>query len=450
MDDIGLIDFLIKYLTTLKTKDVVDKSLFLLTMGGVLASVAGFILFIYRRANRENIRLKSENVDLSGELKTANQTIETLVAEKKKLESETPDAYIARFNKEKDGGNYDPLVFAAQQFIDKNAEAHVFAQTILARDHIAHMAEDGEAALYNALAAVNSGLGCDSNAQELQSLKGELETQIQNLSQTFDPDFVVPPPNDSAPEDLPLDRMGFIAGKFFAAGAYGLAATIYSRLLMPLARKIGPEHPDVLTANLNLAVCMDNQGEHEAAEYLFRDLIPSREAILGKDHPDVLVAYNNLVSCLLAQWKLEEAERLCCDLIPRWEAALGKDHRVILMTHQNLATCLNRQKKHEAAEQIFRDLIPRRHEALGKDHPHVLTTYHNLAVCMNIQGKYAGAEQLFRDLIPRREAALGKDHPDALFTLRNLAHCLRCQEKDEEAAEIDLEIARREGAAEAD
>ena len=442
MDSIGLIDFLIQYLTTLKNKDVVDKSLFLLTMAGACISVGGFIWWMFRRANRENIRLKSENIQLRGEVDTADEAIKELTAHNKKLERETPDAYIARFNREKDGGNYEPLVFAAQQFIDRHAEAHVFAQTILAHDHIAHMAEDGEAALYNALHAVNSGLGCDSNAQELQSLKVELETQIQSLSQGFNPELLAPPPDDSVPEGLPLDRMASIAAKLFKDGSYGLAATIYSRLIMPLSKKIGPEHPNVLTANHNLAVCMDNQGKHEAAEYLFRDIIPSKEAVLGKDHPSMLATFNQLATCMFSQQKLEASEHLCRDLIPRWETILGKDHPDVMSAHHNLATSLNEQKKHEEAEQIYDHLIPGLEAALGKDDPNVLRTYANLAICMGAQGKHEAAEQIFRDMIPRMLAALGDDHPDVLAALSNLAVCLRSQEKNEEAAAIESDINR--------
>jgi hypothetical protein len=93
-----------------------------------------------------------------------------------------------------------------------------------------------------------------------------------------------------------------MANSLSSQGQYGEAVDLHQLL--------GREHPDTLKTLSALADTLVDQGKHEAAEILFREIAQSREKTLGKDHPDTLGTLHNLAHTLRSQGKYDVAESL--------------------------------------------------------------------------------------------------------------------------------------------
>ena len=73
---------------------------------------------------------------------------------------------------------------------------------------------------------------------------------------------------------------------------------------------LGPHHPYSLAATANLANCLTEHDELEAAEVLERKVVETFGATLGPDHPDALAAAANRAITLRAMDRAAEAEGL--------------------------------------------------------------------------------------------------------------------------------------------
>jgi tetratricopeptide (TPR) repeat protein len=120
-----------------------------------------------------------------------------------------------------------------------------------------------------------------------------------------------------------LDRVGRCQrslGQYAAAEiTHGQATSLWNQVL-------GPEHPDTLISMSNLAVVLDDQGNHEEAEAIDRLTLAQREKVLGSEHPDTLISMSNLAWVLYNQGKHEEAEAMDRLTLARREKVLGSEH----------------------------------------------------------------------------------------------------------------------------
>ncbi|MCH9648189.1 MAG: tetratricopeptide repeat protein, partial [Deltaproteobacteria bacterium] len=103
-------------------------------------------------------------------------------------------------------------------------------------------------------------------------------------------------------------KLGIYVAQFaFSQGFYAQAGEFQERVLRSSEGSLGEEHPDTLTARLNLAGTLKAQGDLEGARELEERVLRSREGSLGEEHPDTLTARNNLAGTLFAQGDLEGA-----------------------------------------------------------------------------------------------------------------------------------------------
>src|SRR5437016_4946922 len=75
-------------------------------------------------------------------------------------------------------------------------------------------------------------------------------------------------------------------------------------------RALGEDHPETLTAMLDLADCLWAQGRLIAARKIEEQVVEGRRALLGEQHADTLKAIGKLAVTLAAQGNLEEARQL--------------------------------------------------------------------------------------------------------------------------------------------
>ncbi|MFG2317676.1 tetratricopeptide repeat protein [Streptomyces tendae] len=205
------------------------------------------------------------------------------------------------------------------------------------------------------------------------------------------------------------------------AGDAAGAAEAFADLLADRERVLGPDHPNTLTTRSNLATMRGRAGDAAGAAEAFADLLADRERVLGPDHPDTLTTRNNLASWRGRAGDAAGAAEAFADLLADWVRVLGPEHPDTLTTRSNLATMRGEAGDAAGAAEAFADLLADRERVLGPDHPDTLTTRNNLASWRGRAGDAAGAAEAFADLLADRERVLGPEHPDTLTTRNNLA-----------------------------
>ncbi|MFC4493089.1 tetratricopeptide repeat protein [Streptomyces ovatisporus] len=174
-----------------------------------------------------------------------------------------------------------------------------------------------------------------------------------------------------------LFRTGLSLGE---SGQAATARGYFHHLTAETRRRLGPDHPDTLTARHNLAHWRAEAGDAAGAAAAYEQLLSDRRRIQGPDHPDTLT------------------------------------------TRSNLAHCRGQTGDAAAAATAYQQLLADRLRILGPDHPDTLTTRHNLARWQGMAGDAADAATTLEQLLADRQRIQGPDHPDTLTTRHELAH----------------------------
>ncbi|MEV6118852.1 tetratricopeptide repeat protein [Streptomyces sp. NPDC052109] len=206
------------------------------------------------------------------------------------------------------------------------------------------------------------------------------------------------------------------------AGDAAGAAAAFAELLPDRERVLGPDHPDTLAARSNLAYWQGDAGDAAGAAAAFAELLPDRERVLGPDHPDTLAARSSL-----ARWRGEAgnagaAAAAFTELAEDALRVLGPDHPDTLTARANLASWRGEAGDAGAAAAACTELLEDMLRVLGPDHPYTFTTRANLAYWRGRAGDAAGAAAAFTELLTAQKRVLGPDHPDTLIARANLAY----------------------------
>jgi serine/threonine protein kinase len=93
--------------------------------------------------------------------------------------------------------------------------------------------------------------------------------------------------------------------------------------LIPLAKaKLGPEHPDTVTAMFKLALAYQFTNQYERAIPVHKEVLAIRKTRLGVNHRDTLTSLNALGGALFSAQKPEQA-------IPVWEEAFCIEKQIL-------------------------------------------------------------------------------------------------------------------------
>ncbi|MFH9250868.1 FxSxx-COOH system tetratricopeptide repeat protein [Streptomyces lydicus] len=206
------------------------------------------------------------------------------------------------------------------------------------------------------------------------------------------------------------------------AGDAAGAARAFAELLEHLVRVLGPDAPDTLTARHNLARWRGRAGDAAGAARAISELLEHLVRVLGPDHPDTLLARNNL-----AYWRGEAgdaagAATAMSELLDDRMRVLGPHHPDTLAARHNLAHWRGEAGDAAGAARAFAELLEDVVRVLGQDHRQALLARNSLADWRGRAGDAAGAARAFAELLEHLVRALGQDHPQTLLTRYNLAH----------------------------
>ena len=238
---------------------------------------------------------------------------------------------------------------------------------------------------------------------------------------------------------LALGAARYLIVRGDASGGHDLA----SRLYWQWRDRLGPDHPDTLSAGHHLGHALRQMGRYREARQLSEDILARYRRVLGEDHPDTLASANGLAVSMRALGEHQAARELDEDTLARKRRVLGEDHPSALISANNLAEDLSKLGEHQAARELDEDTLARKRRVLGEDHPSALMSAKNLAEDLRDLGEHQAARELDEDTLARYRRVLGEDHPDTLTSASNLANDLRALGEVQAARDLDKDTLDR-------
>jgi eukaryotic-like serine/threonine-protein kinase len=229
-------------------------------------------------------------------------------------------------------------------------------------------------------------------------------------------------------------------------GLYSRAMPLEQRTVEIRKRVLGPDNPDTLKSQGNLAVLLARTGHLPEAEKLARETLDTSRRVLGPENPLTLGSMSNLAILLDHEGRFDEAEKLARETLDTSRRVLGPEHQNTLKAMMTLANIVSSEGKEADAEKLYRETLDIRRRVLGPDHPDTLSAMNNLANILNAEGHTADAEKLYRETLDIQRRVLGPEHPATLGSMSNLANALDDEGQYAEAEKLcreSLEIRRR-------
>ncbi len=227
---------------------------------------------------------------------------------------------------------------------------------------------------------------------------------------------------------------------YTADGQFATAADYHRRALAIATAVLGPDHPDVASARINLGGALAGQGDYAGAREHFERAIEIKQAAFGPDHPDVATAIGNIGIMQMRQGQYADALITLNRALALHEAALGSEHPRVANTLSNLGNLQNAMGQPEAATVSVDRALAIYTSTLGPDHPQSIGALNNLGLVKAAQGEDEQALGYFRKALAITEAAVGIDHPDAAGSLINIGDVL-LERGDASAARESYELA---------
>jgi tetratricopeptide (TPR) repeat protein len=254
---------------------------------------------------------------------------------------------------------------------------------------------------------------------------------------------------DSRFTDAPLieaDVREVVADVYGSLGNYTAAHRHAVRVLALRRQHQGPDHLDTVTATLNVAVVLTDQGKHADAEPLFAQVLAARQRLLDPAHADTLAAANHRALNLRTLNRIPEADNLQTATLAVARRTLSATHPTVIRGLATLARIRHIQTRFPEAEALLREAIDLQTQSLGAENLDTLTTRNDLAVILKDSGKIDEAVAQYEAILALRRRVLSPDHPHVFISLGNLGGAYKAQRRFAEAAAAQsaaLELGRR-------
>lgn len=231
-------------------------------------------------------------------------------------------------------------------------------------------------------------------------------------------------------------------------GDYTTAADLLRRALAIRLDEVGPSHPGVVRAKLNLASVLNSSGEHEEALALLEDAVETTEALHGPESPNLVGGLHTMGNVRAGLGELSSAREAFERAIAiarqsgRDEeiehAHLLNDYSLVLMAQDDFR---GSRVALERALEIFAQVMGDEHEA-----PANLLLF-NLGELHRIQGELEAALEHYERVESLRTEIHGEDSPQTARARARRAQCLVGLGRHEDAARVArgaLEVLERD------
>ena len=129
----------------------------------------------------------------------------------------------------------------------------------------------------------------------------------------------------------------------------------------------------------NLGYILRRQDKTQEAEQTLRRALAASTRVLGPDHPNTVQINDNLANVLLDEKHFEEAERLQRENLATRRRVLGEKNPKTFFSMNNLATVLMHENKLDEADALLKDALKKEIEVLGAQHPEIGGVWYYIA-----------------------------------------------------------------------
>jgi len=235
-----------------------------------------------------------------------------------------------------------------------------------------------------------------------------------------------------------------IGSTYYKLGFWNEAETQMSRAVSLRKTALGPDHPETLAAQEDLAwLWIGCLRKFDEGEKLSRETWQARARVLGRNDTNTLESKDSYGTALTSQKKYEEAEPIYREILAARERLLGPVHKSTLISLGNLAVCLTERSQFAEAEMKFKDVIARSESIKHPESPDLLARRLGYGLTLFLQGRDAEAISTLRDARSRALASCGPEHPATWHLQHALARVLTVAGRLDEAEKLARETLER-------
>ncbi len=161
---------------------------------------------------------------------------------------------------------------------------------------------------------------------------------------------------------------------------------------------------------------------------------------LGPDDPQTLNLQFQMANVLRSQGRFTEARDLDTYVLERQREVLGNEHLLTLTTANGLGADLRTLGEYQLALDLDRQTYESLNDQFGEDFDRSLVAAHNLACSMRLTGDYRGARRLDQENYDRCRAVRQPDHPETLLAGWSLASDMRLEGDFRDSVELLRQI----------
>lgn len=194
------------------------------------------------------------------------------------------------------------------------------------------------------------------------------------------------------------------------------------------------------------AAALVGSGRSQEAVPVLERAVAEASFALGPQHPDSLVAEGNLAVAYLAAGRPDVGIPLLVDTLDDRERTLGADHPVTLTARDVLASVHRTAGRPAEAIVHYRHVVTHRTRVLGPAHPHTLTSRLGMALSRADDGDLRGALTLLGSALREAVDGCGPAHPVTVAIRGAQAACLASAGRPVEAR-TEYDRAARDAAA---
>lgn len=311
----------------------------------------------------------------------------------------------------------------------EEVSVHRLLQKVV-RDDLSQRADP--AAFAQAVAAVSAALPADPGRPQLWPSWQRLAVHAAALARH--------PPAAATPavaEHL-VRMLQRVVLYLLRGGDRGMRAQLVPRVLDLAVGLLGPEHPDALTAQVDLAHHHWLEGRATTAVDLLQDVVPDMQRLLGPDDPATLAARAKLAVAQRSAGRVEDSIRILEQVVPAAEGhpLMGAEHLETLKARANLAVSYRDAGRAEEGIALLSRVTTDRERVLGPGHLDTLIGRAKLAVAHRSAGRVDTSIELLRAAAEDDQRLLGAEHPETVRAQVDLAVSYRSAGRTREAVDV--------------